>query len=189
MSMNKLLELDFYKDIINPINDKKYKTAELANILGVPVKQLKQFIKDNGFKWLGNSYIQDGNAKDYIKEAKLKKDTELNNNENNSNTSTKKDMIVNLDNHTIDIPEVGCISFNTIIDAYERIQQRIGIEAARDKGIHLGRPIENVPDEFIHYYNLVESKSISVVDAANQMGIGRATYYRYKKKHEESCNK
>lgn len=105
---------------------------------------------------------------------------------NKVSNRAKKDMIVDLDAYTIDIPDLGCINIKVILDAYERIQQRIGIEEARLNGIHLGRPKEDIPEEFIHYYNLVESKSISVVDAVAQMGISRATYYRYKEKYE-SC--
>ena len=96
----------------------------------------------------------------------------------------KKDMIVDLVNGTIDIPQIGLIDIDVIYDAYERIQQRKGIEAAQEQGVHMGRPIKDVPDDFIHYYNLVESKGISVVDAVAQMGISRATYYRYKDKYE-----
>lgn len=99
----------------------------------------------------------------------------------------KKDMIVDLVNGTIDIPQIGCIDIKVIYDAYERIQQRIGIENAKEVGIHLGRPKEDVPEEFIYYYNLVKSKSMSVVDAVAQMGIARTSYYRYKNKYEESC--
>lgn len=177
----KLLELDFRKDIIEPINNKQYKTSELADVLGVSVKDLKQYIKDYGFKWIGSQYYQDGTPADYIKEYYAA------NKETNKQQPLKKDMIVDLDAYTIDIPEIGCIDIKVIYDAYERIQQRIGIENAREVGIHLGRPKEDVPEEFIHYYNLVESKSMSVVDAVAQMGIARTSYYRYKNKYEESC--
>lgn len=96
----------------------------------------------------------------------------------------KRDMTVNLKDNTIDIPGLGLVDINVIYDAYERIQQRKGIESGHEQGIHMGRPIKDVPDDFAYYYNLVKSKSISVVDAANKMGIGRATYYRYKEKYE-----
>lgn len=99
----------------------------------------------------------------------------------------KRDMTVNLDNKTIDIPDVGELDIQIIIDAYERVKQRIGIEAAKEDGIHLGRPVEDIPDEFIPYYNRVEAKEISVVDAVNEMGISRASYYRYKHKLKKSC--
>lgn len=96
----------------------------------------------------------------------------------------KKEMIVDLDNNIIDIPDIGKLDIQLIYDAYERIQQRKGIEAAQEQGTHMGRPIKEVPEEFLHYYDLVESKSMSVVDAVAQMGISRATYYRYKEKIE-----
>lgn len=180
----KLLELDFRKDIIEPINNKQYKTSELADVLGVSVKDLKQYIKDYGFKWMGSQYYQDGTPADYIVEYNNKKDDKV---ELDKKKLLKKDMIVDLDNYTIDIPDIGKLDIQIIYDAYERIQQRIGIENAREVGIHLGRPKEDVPEEFIHYYNLVESKSMSVVDAVAQMGIARTSYYRYKNKYEESC--
>lgn len=179
----KLLELDFRKDILEPINNKQYKTSELADVLGVSVEDLKQYIKDYGFKWIGSQYYQDGTPADYIVEYNNKKDNEV---ESDDKELLKKDMTVNLKDNTIDIPNIGLIDIKVIYDAYERIQQRKGIEAAQEQGIHMGRPVKDVPDDFIHYYNLVESKSISVVDAVVQMGISRATYYRYKEKYE-SC--
>ncbi len=96
----------------------------------------------------------------------------------------KKDMKVDLESNTIYIPELGEFSIDIIKDAYERIRQREGIEAAQLKGKHLGRPVEVIPEEFMHYYKLVESKSMSVVDAVVKMGISRATYYRLKNKYE-----
>lgn len=178
---NKLLELDFRKDILEPLNNKQYKTSELADALGVSVKDLKQYIKDYGFKWIGSQYYQDGSPADYIIKYNNKEDDKA---ELDKKELLKKDMTVNLKDNTIDIPDIGKLDIQIIYDAYERIQQRKGIEAAQELGTHMGRPVKEVPEEFIHYYNLVESKSISVVDAVAQMGISRATYYRYKEKIE-----
>lgn len=100
--------------------------------------------------------------------------------------SLKKDMIVNLEDNTIFIPQIGLIDIDVICDAYERIQQRRGIESAQDKGVHMGRPTEEVPEEFVYYYDLVKAGVLSATYAAYQMKISRSTFYRYKKKHE-SC--
>lgn len=177
----KLLELDFREDILKPLNSKQYKVSELAEVLEVSVKDLKQYIKDYGFKWIGSQYYQNGTPDDYIAEYNNKKDNKVN---LNNKELLKKDMTVNLKDNTIDIPNIGLINIDIIYDAYERIQQRKGIEAAQEQGVHMGRPVKDVPDDFIYYYNLVESKDISVVDAVAQMGISRATYYRYKDKYE-----
>lgn len=100
--------------------------------------------------------------------------------------SLKKDMIVNLEDNTIFIPKIGLIDIDAIYDAYERIKQRKGIEAAQDKGIHMGRPVAEVPEEFSYYYNLVKAGALSATEAAHQMEISRSTFYRYKDKYE-SC--
>lgn len=96
----------------------------------------------------------------------------------------KKSMDVKLEENTIYIQGLGTIDIDIIKDAYERIRQREGIKAAQDKGVHMGRPIEVIPEEFMHYYKLVESKSMTVVDAVSKMGISRATYYRLKNKYK-----
>ena len=87
----------------------------------------------------------------------------------------KKDMIVDLVNGTIDIPQIGLIDIDVIYDAYERIQQRKGIEAAQEQGVHMGRPIKDVPDDFIHYYNFKEQlqmkNGFTLVDLRRQKKI------------------
>jgi hypothetical protein len=96
----------------------------------------------------------------------------------------KKDMEVDLDTGTINIPTVGTIDIQIIIDAYERIKQREGIAAALAEGKHIGRPA-NVPDDFVEYNNKVVDGFISVPEAIKQLNISRAKFYRLKKKHEE----
>lgn len=55
-----IYSLDFMKDIIEPINSKKYRTKELAEHYNVSLAVLKQYIKDKGFRWVGSVYVQDG---------------------------------------------------------------------------------------------------------------------------------
>lgn len=57
-----IYSLDFMKDIIEPINSKKYKTKELALHYNVPLALLKRYIKEKGFKWVGSTYVQDEKA-------------------------------------------------------------------------------------------------------------------------------
>lgn len=98
----------------------------------------------------------------------------------------KKDIIIDLDNSTVTIEPLNLTLDIELIKAInERINQREGIEAAKEKGKHLGRPFKN-PDKFDYYYDLVESKSITAKEAAAKLGISRATFYRIKTKYENN---
>jgi DNA invertase Pin-like site-specific DNA recombinase len=66
----------------------------------------------------------------------------------------------------------------------EKIVSRInqGLDAARDKGVKLGRPKAELPDNFIKEYKRFKDGKYGDMTAmgfAKMLGIGRATLYKY----------
>jgi len=95
----------------------------------------------------------------------------------------RKDIKVDLVTKTVDLGDV-ILDIDLIIAAYERIKQAEGIELAKNKGTHMGRPKLEVPDNFMHYYNMVKNKELTAIEAAKAMNISRASFYRLKDKYE-----
>ena len=62
--------LDILKDIIEPINSKVVKTKELAIQLNVSEKELKSYIKANGYVWKGSTYTKATEDKSSLKDLK-----------------------------------------------------------------------------------------------------------------------
>ncbi len=62
--------LDILKDIIEPINSKAVKTKELAIQLNVSEKELKSYIKANGYVWKGSTYTKATEDKSSLKDLK-----------------------------------------------------------------------------------------------------------------------
>ena len=90
----------------------------------------------------------------------------------------KKDMIVDLDKQTITIEALDLvIDIQLINDAAERVKQAKGIQNARSKGKHIGRPFKDI-DKFEYYLNQVKEGSITAKEAADKLGISKATFYR-----------
>ena len=65
-----------------------------------------------------------------------------------------------------------------------RKRQREGIEAAKAKGKHLGRPKINQPEEFIQIYEQWKRNEITAVKAMKKMGLSSSTFYRMVRKYE-----
>lgn len=65
-----------------------------------------------------------------------------------------------------------------------RQRQAEGIAAARQKGIHLGRPERPLPPEFYPLYEKLERQEISLTEMAEQMEISMHQLYRMRKKHK-----
>lgn len=65
-----------------------------------------------------------------------------------------------------------------------RKRQKQGIEAARLKGKHLGRPRIKMPDNFAEIYSLWKSEEITAKEAMRAMNIKSNTFYRFVKKYE-----
>lgn len=65
-------------------------------------------------------------------------------------------------------------------------RQKEGIEAARLRGVHFGRPEKNMPDDFEKYVQMWEKKEISGTKAACELGIATSTFYRKAKQKKQS---
>ncbi|OUP80752.1 resolvase [Lachnoclostridium sp. An169] len=65
-----------------------------------------------------------------------------------------------------------------------RKRQREGIEAAKAKGKHLGRPKKKQPEEFGEIYAQWKRDEITAVEAMKKMGLSSSTFYRMARKYE-----
>ena len=65
-----------------------------------------------------------------------------------------------------------------------RKRQREGIEAAKRKGKHLGRPYLKVPDNFEEVYAEWKSGVITARAAQKKLGMSSASFYRLVKKQQ-----
>lgn len=59
-----------------------------------------------------------------------------------------------------------------------RKRQAEGIAAAKEKGVHIGRPKRKVPKNFVKIVRHWENKNISIDDALRLSGMSEATFYR-----------
>ena len=59
-----------------------------------------------------------------------------------------------------------------------RKRQAQGIAAARQRGVHLGRPMKQVPEDFWQVVERWSDHAISADDAAALCGMSRSTFYR-----------
>lgn len=57
-------------------------------------------------------------------------------------------------------------------------RQAQGIAAAKAKGVHMGRPVKGVPDNFGKLVKLWEKKKISLEQVLQECGMSEATFYR-----------
>jgi len=72
----------------------------------------------------------------------------------------------------------------------EKIQERVkeGLQAAKNKGIKLGRPERQLPANFEKYYKKWKADEITGVEFAKLLGVSRATVYNYIKEYEKVEN-
>ena len=59
-----------------------------------------------------------------------------------------------------------------------RQRQKEGIEAAKLRGVQLGRPLKPMPENFRHIYDRWIGKEITGEEAAQLCNVARATFYR-----------
>ena len=59
-----------------------------------------------------------------------------------------------------------------------RQRQAEGIAAAKARGVHMGRPVKNTPDNFEQLVTLWEKKKISLEQILQECGMSEATFYR-----------
>lgn len=57
-------------------------------------------------------------------------------------------------------------------------RQAQGIAAAKAKGVHMGRPVKGVPNNFGELVKLREKKKISLEQVLQECGMSEATFYR-----------
>ena len=60
-----------------------------------------------------------------------------------------------------------------------RKRQREGIEAARSKGKHLGRPKTSLPNNWNDVYTAWKNNEITAKAAMNQLGVSKNTFYNW----------
>ena len=58
-------------------------------------------------------------------------------------------------------------------------RQAEGIAAARARGVHLGRPILKLPDNFEYYYNAWQSKAMTRTEVLNALQIDTVKWTSY----------
>lgn len=68
-------------------------------------------------------------------------------------------------------------------------RQAQGIAAAKAKGIHIGRPVKEVPDNFRELVRLWEKKKISREQILQECKISEATFYRRLRKYRSMHKK
>ena len=66
-----------------------------------------------------------------------------------------------------------------------RKRQREGIEAAKQRGKHLGRPKTKIPDNFNSVYKLWSDNVITTKEAYQRLGLSRSTFYRFVSQYEK----
>ena len=63
-----------------------------------------------------------------------------------------------------------------------RARVKSGMENARAKGKHIGRPettLDSIPDRFMRYYALYRAQNLSITELARLAGVSRPTVYKY----------
>lgn len=70
-----------------------------------------------------------------------------------------------------------------------RKRQREGIEAARQKGKHLGRPAVSIPETFTEIYAKWKGGEITAKTARSRLELSSSTFYRMVKQYESKSGK
>ena len=60
-------------------------------------------------------------------------------------------------------------------------RQAEGTKAAKLRGVRFGRPVKQIPTDFVEIIDRIERGQISLEDALKITGMGRATFYRRKR--------
>ena len=66
--------------------------------------------------------------------------------------------------------------------------QRDGIVAAHKRGVHMGRPRIEFPENWSEVYELWDNKQITTKDAMERLGLKKDSFYKLKKIYEENSN-
>ena len=57
-------------------------------------------------------------------------------------------------------------------------RQEQGIAAAKARGVHMGRPVKEIPDDFSQIVRLWEKKELSLREVLKKCDMSEATFYR-----------
>lgn len=111
-------------------------------------------------------------------------------------------QVIDLPTTMIDLPEgqqwVFDMINNILIEVLSSIaeQERLtikqrqaeGIAAAKEKGIHLGRPSTQLPEEWDEVYRKWRRGEVTAVSAMKELGLKRSTFYKLVKEYEIKHN-
>lgn len=100
------------------------------------------------------------------------------------NTSTEQEDIIKQAIQKVILTVLAAFAEKERIDS--KIRQAEGIQAAKAKGKHLGRPQAVITEEFKQAYNQWTNKEISAVDAMKMANMSKTTFYRKVKEFKES---
>ena len=112
-------------------------------------------------------------------------------------------MILDLTTSLIDVPDgqewILDMITNILVEVLSSIaeqerltirrRQREGINAAKAKGKHLGRPSMIIPDGFPEIYERWKAKKITAVWAMKQLGVKHTSFYKMVRIYEDSIRK
>ena len=62
-----------------------------------------------------------------------------------------------------------------------KTRQREGIDSALARGVKFGRPLGEIPKDFIRCYELYKQGLIKVKDVMSMCNIAKSTFYKYEK--------
>jgi len=62
-------------------------------------------------------------------------------------------------------------------------RQAEGIAAARARGVHLGRPVKEAPENFPEIVKAWEKGEITLKEALKQSGMGQTSFYRRRREY------
>jgi DNA invertase Pin-like site-specific DNA recombinase len=107
--------------------------------------------------------------------------------------------VVFLDNFSLSIKKYKShkenkLVFNIVNDIFDVVinidkknlshKQRLGIEKARENGVHLGRPKAVFPDNWEYIYNSWKKEEITAVQGFSKLNITKSTFYNLVKRWE-----
>jgi DNA invertase Pin-like site-specific DNA recombinase len=105
--------------------------------------------------------------------------------------NNKKVQLVSLKENIDTITPAGKLTFTIFASLAEfereciKERQREGIESARGKGKHLGRPKAVYPDKWESTYKEWKNGNITAVQAFTKLNMPKATFYKMVKQYEQ----
>lgn len=100
------------------------------------------------------------------------------------NTSNEQDDIIKQAIQRVILTVLAAFAEKERLDI--KIRQAEGIEAAKAKGMHLGRPRAVITPEFETAYKMWTNKEISAVEAMKKANVSKTTFYRLVKQLKEN---